>query len=135
MCEHLARVDRQGTFAHSRFLDACRFFNAGRISAEELREATTLLGFNNVIDAFHVVGSGEVPTRFFIDERPTGNAIRLTDELLEMRASIQADDLDREAEARWRLVEEAWQARAYGEQLIVLYDAPKELLALNRGRS
>ena len=69
-----------------------------------------------------------MPTRFFIDERAAGNAIRLTDELLEMRASVQADDLDREAEARWRLVEEAWQARAEGEQLIVLYDAPKELL-------
>src|SRR5437879_3095200 len=65
LCEHVAHVDRQGNFEHSRFLDACRFYNAGRITSDELRDATTLLGFANVIDAFHVVGTGEVPTRFF----------------------------------------------------------------------
>jgi hypothetical protein len=30
LCEHLGHVDRQGTFQHSKFLDACRYFNAGR---------------------------------------------------------------------------------------------------------
>jgi hypothetical protein len=128
LCEHLARVDRQGTFEHSRFLDACRYFNAGRIAADELHEATTLLGFNNVIDAFHVVGSGEVPTRFFVDERPLSNGIRLTDRLLELASRVDADDMRYEAEARWRLVEESWQARAEGTQMMVLYDAPRELL-------
>ena len=67
VCEHLGRVDRQGTFARSRFLDACRFFNAGRIGEDEVRAATVLRGFVNVIDAFHVVGDGEVATRFFVD--------------------------------------------------------------------
>jgi hypothetical protein len=128
LCEHLARVDRQGTFERSRFLDACRFYNAGRITAEELCDATMLLGFNNVIDAFHVVGDGEVPTRFFIDERSTTGGIRLTDELFKLSTSEAAADLSLEAEARWRLVEEAWDARADGTQLIVLYDAPRELL-------
>lgn len=128
LCEHLARVDRQGTFGRSRFLDACRFYNAGRITVEELRDATTLLGFSNVIDAFHVVGDGEVPTRFFIDERSTASGIRLTDELFKLATSEAGGDLSLEAEARWRLVEEAWDARADGKQLIVLYDAPHELL-------
>ncbi len=83
VCEHIARVDRQGTFEHSRFLDACRFRNAGRIVDAELWTAGATLGFNNVIDAFHIVGSAEIPTRLFIDERRTATrGIRLTDELL-----------------------------------------------------
>ncbi len=128
VCEHIARVDRQGTFERSKFLDACRFYNAGRINDGELRTATVLLGFNNVIDAFHVVGQGEVPTRFFIDERSTTGSIRLTDEMLELATSRDAVDLGLETEARWRLVEEAWHGKAEGQQVIVLYDAPRELL-------
>jgi hypothetical protein len=136
ICEHLRLVDRQGTFARSRFLDACRFFNAGTITADELRDATTLLGFVNVIDAFHIVGSEEMPTRFYIDERKANGGIRLTDDLLELAELPEAGDLLGEAEARWRLVEEAWSARADGEQVVVLYDAPRELLvpALTRSR-
>lgn len=128
LCEHLSQVDRQGTFAHSRFLDACRFFNAGSITAEELRETTTLLGFKNVIDAFHIVGEDDVPTRFFIDERIASGAIRLTDEMFELAARPEAGDLAGETEARWRLVEEAWDAKADGQQVTVLYDSPSELL-------
>jgi hypothetical protein len=67
VCEHIARVDRQGTFEHSRFLDACRFRNAGRIGDDELWTAAATLGFNNFIDAFHTVSSTEIRTRFFID--------------------------------------------------------------------
>jgi len=130
VCEHIGRVDRQGTFEHSRFLDACRFRNAGRIGDDELWTAAATLGFNNVIDAFHTVSSTEIPTRFFIDERRTATrGIRLTDELLALAATgCMAADLTGEAESRWRLVEEAWAARAAGHQVTVLYDAPRELL-------
>lgn len=128
LCEHLQLVDRQGTFASSRFLDACRYFNAGVISEDELRDSTTLLGFNNVIDAFHVVGSGDVETRFFIDERSSTGSIRLTEEMLKLGADHSSNDLAHEVEARWRLVEETWSANAQGEQLTVLYDSPREIL-------
>ena len=128
ICEHIAQVDRQGTFERSKFLDACRFYNAGRITEDELRDATAMFGFNNVIDAFHVVGSTDVPTRFFIDERSTGGGIRLTQSMLELAASTSAADLALEAESRWRLVEEAWTGKAQGKQVVVLYDAPRELL-------
>jgi hypothetical protein len=128
ICAHLTDVDRQGTFERSKFLDACRFYNAGQINDEELRTATVLLGFNNVIDAFHVVGSGEVPTRFFMDERPNVGGLRLTDQMLELAHRSEAVDLALETEARWRLVEEAWNGKASGRQVMVLYDAPRELL-------
>ncbi len=62
LCAHIKDVDTQSTSVGSRFLDACRHFNAGRITEDELVSTTALLGFNNVIDAFHVVGSGDVAT-------------------------------------------------------------------------
>jgi len=94
ICEHLTLVDRQGTFEHSKFLDACRYFNAGRINEDELQTATVNLGFNNVIDAFHVVGSGAVPTRFFVDERRSSVAgIRLTDEFFRIASASEYTSL------------------------------------------
>ena len=69
LCAHLEQVDTQSTSAGSRFLDACRYFNAGTITEDELVNTTALLGFNNVIDAFHIVDRGDVAIRFYIDER------------------------------------------------------------------
>jgi hypothetical protein len=55
-----------------------------------------------VIDAFHVVNQGDVPVRFFIDERrqPT-RGIRLTDDLRQIRGAFQYRNLSAELEARW----------------------------------
>ena len=60
------------------------------------------------LDAFHVVNGTDVPVRFFADEREAGGGIRPTDELFRMLEEVGGDDLGREAEARWRLVETAW---------------------------
>jgi len=57
--------DKQGTSQSSRFLDTCGDFSKNKISIDELRTKTVALGFNNVIDAFHIVGKGEIPIRFF----------------------------------------------------------------------
>ena len=40
LCQHLDEVETQGTFQHSRFLDACRYYNAGVIDHDELITAT-----------------------------------------------------------------------------------------------
>jgi hypothetical protein len=57
LCEHLGRVDKQATSRSSQFLEACRAFNKGELPEDRLQQTTVRLGFNNVIDAFHVVGS------------------------------------------------------------------------------
>lgn len=83
LCTHLGQVDTQSTSLGSRYLEACRYFNAGTITEGELIATTVLLGFNNVIDAFHVVDRSEVATRFYIDERQQSlRGIRFTDALL-----------------------------------------------------
>jgi 5-methylcytosine-specific restriction endonuclease McrA len=128
ICRHMKVIDRQGSFSHSRFLDACRFYNSGSIGAEELQSAATILGFVNVIDAFHRVRESDVGTRFFIDERASRGGITLTDDLLKTMSGSNAYDLRSETEERWNLVEEAWDARSENRQVVVLYDSPKELL-------
>jgi hypothetical protein len=69
LCGHLRLVNKQVTSPSSKILDACRAFNQGDLPEDKLIEATARLGFNNVIDAFHVVGAGPIPVRFFEDER------------------------------------------------------------------
>lgn len=131
LCTHLKEVDTQSTSAGSRLLDACRHFNAGRITHTELVETTALLGFNNVIDAFHVIDRTEVGTRFFVDERQQSlRGIRFTDELLQLGTdTITRGPLDAEAESRWRLVEMAWhERRSTGTRLRVEYDRPSEMI-------
>jgi 5-methylcytosine-specific restriction endonuclease McrA len=107
--EHLAKAPKQATSSSSRFLDSCRKFSEGSLSKDQLVGQTAKLGFNNVIDAFHIVNRGEIPIRFFVDERQSNGGIRLTDELFRLRERLQFGNLPQEIEARWRLVETAWQ--------------------------
>ena len=107
--DHLKLADKQGTSSSSRFLDACREYNSGTLTRQQLIDATVRNGFNNVIDAFHVVGQGEIPERFYIDERKQNKGIRLTDEFARLLEREQAMNLPLEVEARWRLVETAWE--------------------------
>ena len=64
IAQHLAIEDKQATSATSKFLNACREFNSGEMTADQLREETIKEGFKYVIDAFHIVASSEVPFRF-----------------------------------------------------------------------
>lgn len=108
LCSHLAGAPRQTTSPSSAYLEICHKFNNGEAAYEELILATKRMGFNNVIDAFHVVGHGESTIRFFEDDRKgQKNGISLTDAILKV-AETDAVQLNLEIEARWRLVETAW---------------------------
>jgi 5-methylcytosine-specific restriction endonuclease McrA len=132
LCEHLQLADKQATSKSSRFLTACRKFNADEIKKEELLDATTKLGFANVIDAFHVVHDGDIDVRFFTDERKgKEKGIRLTQELFKLTEQFQYRNLPTEIEARWRLVETAWELKLPSHVLTVGYDSDSELLVVN----
>jgi hypothetical protein len=107
---HMKLVDKQGQRPTGPFLDTCRAFIKGEATLEKLHAVTVQRGFDNVIDAFHVVNRGKLPVSFFKDERNTKRpGLVITDNLLELSNSIQAPSLPMEAEARWRLVETAWE--------------------------
>jgi hypothetical protein len=122
LCEHIKKNPKQGTFKSSKFLKVCNDFNQGLISNNDLIETTVKLGFNNVIDAFHIVNSGEIPIRFFHDERSNGSGISISDELLNLTSTVQFDSFSHEIEARWRLVETAWDLKLPARLLSVSYD-------------
>ena len=122
IAEHLKSAPRQGTSRSSRFLTACQQYNAGTLSREELMQTTVALGFNNVLDAFHIVNQAPIPVRFFVDERRTGNRIVVTDELLKLKESLQFQNLPLETEARWNLVETAWRLDISPQLLEIHHD-------------
>ncbi|KZZ78006.1 HNH endonuclease [Oleiphilus sp. HI0130] len=128
VCEHLKLNDKQATSSSSRFLDECRKFNEGTINKSSLVEATKKLGFKNVIEAFHVVNSGDIPERFFIDERRTNQGIRLTDNFFKLIENGNSQDLFEETESRWRLVETAWSMNLARHLITVEHDIDQELL-------
>ncbi|EEB78339.1 hypothetical protein GPB2148_55 [marine gamma proteobacterium HTCC2148] len=128
LTEHLKTADKQGTSGSSKFLDTCRGFNAGTVSQTELVSATVKLGFANVIDAFHRVQQGDVPARFYIDERRSNGGIRITENFSLLAEQPQFSDLPQEAEARWRLVETAWELKVSRALVSVDHDPDAEVL-------
>jgi 5-methylcytosine-specific restriction endonuclease McrA len=128
ICEHLNHSPKQAISSSSKFIDSCSEFNAGIISQDELDRITVKLGFNNVIDAFHVVNQGVIPERFFIDERRENKGIRLTENLFRLLEHQQAGSLMPEVEARWRMVETAWELNISRNLIDVFYDPNSQRL-------
>ena len=128
IAEHLKQVDKQASSPSSKFLDACRSYNKGEIDKNSLIEDTVRLGFNNVIDAFHVVGGANLPKRFFIDERSQTEGIRITDEFSQLVSGIHVSSLNQEVESRWRLVETAWDLGVSRGLIGIDYDIETESL-------
>ena len=126
VCEHLQTAPKQATSASSRFLDGCRAFNGGQIDEAALRGLTVRFGFNNVIDAFHRLGPVDIDCRFFVDERASSKSIRLTDKFRALGEGSEATGLALENEARWRLVETAWEI-GLSRSLIEFNSASQEL--------
>jgi hypothetical protein len=135
IAEHLKHSDKQTTSTQSRFLNSCRAFNKGEIREDKLVEETVRLGFQNVIDAFHNVHGAEISKRFFLDERKASNAIRITDEFYRLSKKPIIHDLYDETEARWRLVETAWNLNISPHIVQVIHDeASQSLQAVSASR-
>ncbi len=129
LCEHLARSPKQVTSSSSKFLDACLAYNDGTLPHDQLLETTARLGFNNVIDAFHIVNQSELSKRFFLAEgQGRSRRLILTDQLYELLDMPHSGDLTLEAESRWRLVESAWEQKISVNLLDVEYNQDDGLL-------
>ena len=132
ICTHIKNAPKQTTSPSSKFLDACKAHNEGNLSEAKIVEITSRLGFTNVIDAFHIVNQGEIHNRFFLDERLENKGIRLTENLFELFENDQSKSLSHEVEARWRLVETAWDLNVSRNLIAVEYDLENQLLFTER---
>ncbi|MBK6771224.1 MAG: HNH endonuclease [Ignavibacteria bacterium] len=126
--EHLKQSDKQGNAGSSKFLEGCRSYINETISKEELYSLTERFGFVNVIDAFQNVNGGMIPNQFYEKNYSRGKKeIVVTDNLLKIKELFQYRNLEQEVEARWNLVETAWNLQINPNLLEVKYDENKSL--------
>lgn len=132
LCEHLNESPKQITSNSSEFLETCKGYNKGNINYDELISATIRLGFNNVIDAFHTVNRASVPIEFYKkDYGPGSKKIILTDNIFNLQELVNSNNFMNEVEARWNLVETAWELKMSKNLLTVDYDDESKLLFVN----
>ncbi|WP_314243863.1 HNH endonuclease domain-containing protein [Empedobacter tilapiae] len=105
---HLKENDRQGNSNSSKFLNACREYNTNEITYDNLINITEKYGFNNVVDAFQNVNGAVIPNKFYEKDYAKTKRIVITDDLLKLKESIQFTNFNKEVDARWNLVETAW---------------------------
>jgi 5-methylcytosine-specific restriction endonuclease McrA len=124
---HLKTNPKQATSSSSKFLDACAQYN---IDGDEsaLVDKTIKLGFKNVIDAFHVVDKSVIEKPFFIDDRESNGALKITDNFSKLLESPNFQNLQAEVESRWNLVETAWELNVSRSLLTVNHDASQNQL-------
>ncbi|MBR7951634.1 HNH endonuclease [Microvirga sp. STR05] len=133
LVEHLRLHDKQGSAGSSKFLTACRQYLAGTLPLERLLQQTEQLGFVNVLDAFQVVHNGLIPQPFYEQHRVNGKPqLTLTDHFLRLKESFHFQNLPQEAEARWRLVETAWNLQVSPNVLEVEYDEVQSMFFIER---
>ena len=129
--EHLKISDKQGNSSSSKFLSFCRDFNKGIIDQNQILNQTEKLGFVNVVDAFQNVNGGQIPNLFYEKDYSNGNKrIVITDDLLKLKESFHFQNFENETEARWKLVETAWNLKINPNLLEVKYDAISSLFFL-----
>ena len=129
--EHLKQSDKQGNSSSSKFLNFCRDFNKGLIDESQLLIQTERLGFVNVVDAFQNVNGGQIPNLFYEKDYSSKNKkLIITDDLLKLKESFHFQNFKNETEARWKLVETAWNLKINPNLLEVKYDEASSLFFL-----
>jgi 5-methylcytosine-specific restriction endonuclease McrA len=117
---HISHSPKQGT-RPGKFLNSVQRFNTDG-NLEELIKATVAGGFQDVLDAFHNIGTSSVLHKFFIDERRENKGIRITDEFSKLAEGYQIKNIIQEVDSRWRLVETAWNLGIAANHLVVHHD-------------
>lgn len=129
--EHLKENDKQGNSKSSSFLNVCRAHIKGEISNTELWSKTEKLGFVNVVDAFQNLNGTQIPDIFYEKNYKSGKKeIVIKDNLLKLKESFHFQNFNQEVEARWNLVETAWNLNINPKLLEVKYDEDKSLFFL-----
>ena len=120
IASHISHSPKQGT-RPGKFLQSVQNYNSDA-NLDALVKATVANGFQDVIDAFHNIGSTSVLHKFFIDERKANKGIRITDEFSQLAQGIQISNIAQEVDSRWRLVETAWNLGISANHLVVQHD-------------
>ena len=123
IAQHLKYSEKQIRSGNSSFLDEIKKFNSGESNIDKLIKATQKDGFKYVIDAFQHLHGGQISSPFYYkDFTQNKKELVITDELLRLKESQQISNLPLEVEARWKLVETAWDLNINPNLLEVIHD-------------
>ncbi len=86
------------------------------------------LGFQYVLDRFHQLDGEQLKPFYQMEGSGSGRSLVLSDAMLELATDESARNLRAEADARWLLVESAWQAGISRSTLAVEYDPVSQRL-------
>lgn len=133
--EHVVTGNSQGAGQGNNglFLTACEKRLSGEITDDELYSITEKEAFGDVIKRFHTVNNSETPISFYdFSNFKTEKRIVIRDEVFNLLSSKQGSSLIQEIEARWKLVENAWELKIDPRLLDVLYDEDQKLFFINK---
>jgi hypothetical protein len=123
LAQHIKSSPKQINSNTSSYLNEVTRFNSGEINIDELIKLTQKDGFKYVIDAFQNLHGGQIATPFYYkDFSGKRKELIVTDELLKLKESAQLLNLPLEVEARWNLVETAWNLNINPNLLEVIHD-------------
>jgi hypothetical protein len=133
--EHVKSGNKQGTGEGNSgpFLEACEKFINNEITEDNLFSITEKTAFGNVIERFHTVNQGETPKSFYDwSSFKKDKNIVIKDEVFNLLQSAHGSSLVHEIEARWKLVENAWQLSLDPKLLDVQFDDVTKLFFINK---
>ncbi len=125
MIEHVKMGNTQGVSDEKKgdFLIACENYRDGIINESQLYEITSQYAFRDVIDRFHTLNQSESPILFYDWKAfKSEKKLILSDEIFQLINSPYAHQFMHEIEARWRLVENAWELKIPTNLLKAQYD-------------
>ena len=126
--DHLEKNDKQGTSKSSTFLNGCRSYLSDEMEYSELLKITEQKGLAVVVDAFQNVNGEAIPNPFYYKNYiGKKKEIIITDELLKLKESFHFQNFEQEVEARWSLVETAWNLNINPNLLEVKHDEENSL--------
>lgn len=128
LVEHLKRSPKQITRTNpGKFIQALRSHGIDNPDKNRLLDATVRDGFNDVVDAFQNLRTSTTPFKFY-DYEKRSRSLRMTDHFSELMALPQSENLSDETEARWSLVERAWELGVSVNLISVDHDPATEML-------
>ena len=136
LISHLRINDKQGSNASSQLLDSCRRYLNDDLTINQVYDITQKIGFKDVLDAFHTVNGAKITSLFYEkDYSRNKKEIVITDNLLELKNSFHLKNFEQEVEARWNLVESAWNLKVNPNLLEVKYDSEASLFFIKENQA
>lgn len=108
ICEHIKNAPKQTTSNSSTFLEACKKYNENIITKDQLIDITEKNAFKYVLDKFPIVNGGIIQKPFYEYDKKNKQII-LTDNSFKLKEMQYFNNLKLETQARWKLVETAWE--------------------------